>query len=171
MATHISGDGIVTPAIETLDPATRPLAQIVTYQTGVVATGTTLIPFDNTIPQNTEGDQYMSLAITPKNINSTLEIDAEWNGSSSAGNYIAIAMFQDTTASALAVANANNFIPNASTQVKLKHIMTAGTISATTFKIRVGGITASTTTFNGFNATQHFGGVMASRITIKEYLP
>ena len=49
--------------------------QIVNTPNGSVATGTTTIPFDDTIPQNTEGNEYMTCAITPTNASSTLEID------------------------------------------------------------------------------------------------
>ena len=35
------------------------LLQQVNFQSGAVATGTTIFPEDDTIPQNTEGDQYM----------------------------------------------------------------------------------------------------------------
>lgn len=153
-------------------PVGKMVAQVQTFQTGTVATGTTQIPFDNTIPQSTEGDQYMSLAFTPQNASSTLEIDITFNGASSVANYMALALFQDATASALAVTSTGAiFQPNAPVSLTLKHIMTAGTTSATTFKVRAGCITAGTTTFNGFSAGQNFGGVMASRITIKEYLP
>jgi hypothetical protein len=145
--------------------------QIVTTQVGSLATGTTLIPFDDTIPQNTEGDQYMTLAITPTNVNSTLEIDVLWNGASSVTNYMAACLFQDSTASALAVSWSNLNTSNIPMFLSLKHLMTAGTLSATTFKVRVGAISAGTTTFNGFGGARYFGGVMASRITIKEYLP
>jgi hypothetical protein len=145
--------------------------QIVTAQFGSVATGTTLIPFDDTIPQNTEGNEYMTLAITPTNVNSTLEIDVLWNGGCNIANYMATALFQDSTASALSTSWATCPGINYPMFISLKHLMTAGTLSATTFKVRVGGIAANTTTFNGFGGTRYFGGVMASRITIKEYLP
>jgi hypothetical protein len=46
--------------------------------------------------------------------------------------------------------------------------MTAGTIIATTFKVRVGCSGAGTTTFNGVAGGRIFGGVMASSITITE---
>ncbi len=79
--------------------------QVVSTITGAVATGATVLPVDDTIPQNNEGDQYMSLAITPKSATSTLVIEVVCNGSSSAagGNYISAALFQDSTANALAV--------------------------------------------------------------------
>lgn len=152
--------------------ATRQLAQIQTLQTGALATGTTVIPFDNTIPQQTEGDQYMSLAITPKDVNSTLEIDVTFNFGSATGLFIALALFQDSTANALSVVAQNS--PTTTLvgySLTMKHIMTAGTTSATTFKVRAGPNTAATVTFNGGSGAQNFGGVLASRITIKEYLP
>jgi hypothetical protein len=145
--------------------------QIVDVSNGSLATGTTLIPFDDTIPQNTEGNEYMTLAITPKNASSTLEIDVLWNGGSSVANYMAVCLFQDSTANALAVSWNTTFQANAPTSIAIKYLMTAGTTSATTFKVRAGGITAGTTSFNGIVGARYFGGVMASRITIKEYLP
>ncbi len=54
------------------------LVQVVNTETGAVATGTTVMPADNTIPQNTEGDEYMTLAITPTNTNNKLLIEVEW---------------------------------------------------------------------------------------------
>lgn len=151
---------------------TRQLAQVQTFVTGALATGTTILPLDDTIPQNTEGDQYMSLAITPTNASSTLEIDVEWFGANDTLNtYMMMALFQDTTANALASGFIGNIqIANGIVNGKLQHSMTAGTTSATTFKVRAGG-NGGTTTFNGRNAGRIFGGNMASRITIREYLP
>ena len=51
------------------------LVQVVNTQTGAVATGTTVMPIDDTIPQNTEGDQYMTLAITPTHASNKLLIE------------------------------------------------------------------------------------------------
>ncbi len=57
-------------------PISGSLAQApVTTQTGTVATGTTVIPADNTIPQITEGVEFMTLAFTPKIATSRLEIE------------------------------------------------------------------------------------------------
>lgn len=160
--------GITTPAASI--GTTRQLAQIQSSQVSTVATGATIIPFDNTIPQITEGDQYMTLTITPTNAASLLEIDVVVNVSNSAATNIATALFQDATANALKAVVVNQ--SNATGQVTygFKHIMTSGTTSATTFRIRCGAPTG-TTTFNGTAGAQIFGGVMASSITIKEYLP
>ena len=149
----------------------RVLGQIVTYSTGAVATGTTIIPYDNTIPQNTEGDQYMSLSITPKNVNSLLEIEVIFVGTSSGATNLIVALFQDSAANAIATVTIG--IPAAAQAftIPLKHTITVGTVAATTFKVRAGSGVAGTTTFNGAASAQLFGGVASSRITIKEYLP
>lgn len=149
-----------------------PFVQMVNFETGAVATGTTIIPQDDTIPQNTEGDQYMSLAITPTNAASLLLIDvtAVLSNSAVAGNSLIAALFQDTTANALAAAYDFQNTATGVMTVHFRHKMTAGTTSSTTFKVRCGGNGAGTTTFNGNGGSRIFGGVMASSITIMEIL-
>ena len=149
----------------------RTIGQVVTYQTGTMATGTTLIPADNTIPQNTEGDQYMSLAITPKSASSLLEITVSAYLSATGVGYLTAALFQDSTANSIAVASSIQRSTTDPMVLTFSHVMTSGTTSTTTFKIRAGSNGAGTVTFNGIGGVQYFGGVMASRITIKEYLP
>ena len=143
--------------------------QVVNFQTGTLATGTTTIPNDNTIPQITEGSEFMTLAITPTNTASTLLIDVFFFGSNSVANDVVVALFQNTTANALAAASV--FVDNATARVvvSFRHKMTAGTVSATTFKVRAGSSTAGTIVLNGSGITQRFGGVAASSITITEY--
>ncbi len=144
--------------------------QVVNTTTGAVSTGTTKIPVDNTIPQITEGDEYMTLAVTPKSATNKLKIEVVWNGAhSSTGTDMVIALFQDTTVSALAAAWASKYTgANNTAQVTLTHYMTSGTTSATTFRVRGGSSFTGTTTFNGKSSGRNFGGIMASSITITE---
>jgi hypothetical protein len=185
MTTVINGTtGINTPAIVLTTPldetsggtgqslGVRQLAQIQTFQTGAVATGTTPIPLDNTIPQNTEGNEYMSLAITPVNASSTLEIDVTMQLTNSAAAWVmTAALFQDAAAGALAVATGTHGNAGYINEITIKHIMVAGALTPTTFKLRAGIAAAGTTTFNGQAGAQMMGGMYASRITIKEWLP
>lgn len=142
--------------------------QEVYFETSAVATGTTTIPQDDTIPQNTEGDQFMSLAITPKNASNILVIEVRFfSGNSGAVNQV-LALFQDSTANALkAVASLN--AGGSLLMMTLTKIMVAGTTSSTTFKVRSGGNAAGTTTFNGSGGARLFGGVAGSSIRIKEF--
>ena len=145
--------------------------QVVNFQTGAVATGTTVIPFDDTIPQITEGDEYMTLAITPTSATSKLRIDVVvfLAHSAVAGDAVATTLFQDTTASALATSwHANSGGERVGSNV-FSHTMTSGATSVTTFKVRAGGQTGGTTTLNGRIAARSYGGSVASSITITEY--
>ena len=152
--------------------AARPgsVVQFVSTEDGEVATGATILPIDNSIPQNTEGDEYMTLAITPKSVSNTLVIDVTINlANSSTSALMAAALFQDTTADALAAAwAAKHNSADLQSQVTFRHVVVAGTVAATTFKVRAGAGVAGTTSFNGSAAARIFGGVMSSSITITE---
>jgi len=147
------------------------IVQTVNTQTGAVATGTTTIPDDDTIPQNNEGDQYMSLSITPNNSSNKLRIDVVVHITNSltlaAG---CVALFQDSTAGALAAGRIDTpgLSAGSISECKFTHYMIAGTTSATTFKVRAGYSLTGTTTFNGSGGARKLGGVLASSITITE---
>jgi hypothetical protein len=145
------------------------VVQVVNFQTGAFATGTTIIPHDDTIPQITEGNEYMTLAITPTDVNNILIIQVSIRGSMTGASYVMAALFQDATADALAASLQDINGANYPTSVEFTYTMTAGTISATTFKVRAGPDSAATFYLNGAAATRRFGGVSSSSITITEY--
>jgi len=130
--------------------------------------GTTAIPDDDTIPQNTEGDEYMTATITPKNTANRLVIEVVVNGSDSVSGTGAAALFQDATADALACGLYSDSTTGHVQAIVFRHEMAAGTISATTFKVRAG-TTAGTFTFNGISAARKYGGVLASSLRVTEY--
>lgn len=142
--------------------------QIVNTQTGAVATGAVTMPDDDTIPQNTEGTQFMTLAITPTSATNKLKIDVVFNFAVVTTSNVGVALFQDTTASALASTRISNTTDGLGLQAKFTHYMTAGTTSPTTFKVRAGSDFGNTVTFNGSGGARKHGGVMASSITITE---
>jgi hypothetical protein len=145
--------------------------QVVNTQTGAVATGTTTVPYDNTIPQNTEGTEFMTLAITPTSATNKCKIGVSGNFLSvTADRTVIVALFQDTTANALAAVA--HQIDSGNKQITFTHYMTCGTTSSTTFKVRAGLHAAGTVVFNGTAASGSLlGGVMASSITITEIVP
>lgn len=156
-----------------LDETARGVVQVQTSTSSAVATGTTVMPLDDTIPQNTEGDQYMTVTITPKNASNTLVITVStFLAHTFNNNTQVLALFQDSTAAALAATiqftGANGGTMSAAT---LRHSMTAGTTSATTFKFRMGGGSAGTTTMNGTGSGRQMGGVAATTMTVVEYTP
>jgi len=148
---------------------TGKVLQVVNTTSSAVATNTTAMPYDDTIPQNTEGAELMTATITPSNSSNKLRIDVTVFCASSFGD-MTVALFQDSTANALA-AGGHDIInrANAMIQISFSHYMTAGTTSATTFKVRGGQSNAgSTFTLNGDSGARLLGGVMSSSITITE---
>lgn len=145
--------------------------QVQRSQSGAVATGTTVTPSDDTIPQNTEGDQYMSVSITPTSAINRLHVSTLAHCANSAGGYtITLALHQDSTANALAAQQIGDDTASRPQSIYLTHHMTAGTTSATTFKVRLGGSGAGTTTFNGSAGARLLGGVLASSISVEEVM-
>jgi hypothetical protein len=136
-----------------------------------VVTCATAIPYDDTIPQNTEGVEVITVSITPTSATNRLRIEFD-AGQASINNTgrVMSALFQDTTADALA-ATSESFGGTTydSFSLRLSHEMAAGTTSATTFKIRVGPTSGSTAYVNSNNAgSRIFGGVAAARLRVIE---
>lgn len=148
--------------------ASDPVIQRVGTQTGAVASGTTVMPLDDTIPQSAEGDQYLSQAITPKNTANILVIEVRLQVSSSIVGFVSAGIFQDATAGALA--SMADGVGSAGINILgFRHTMTAGTTSSTTFKVRAGLSAAGTLTINGSGGARLHGGVLATSLSITEY--
>ncbi len=168
-AVNLASANAVTGALPTTNLGTGAVVQVVNTETGAVSTGTTTIPLDDTIPQNTEGTEFMTLAITPKSATNKLRIDVTAvYACSQLQTFVGVALFQDSTANALAAVIQEVFVADGNVTATFAHFMTSGTTSATTFKVRIGANGASTITFNGRVAGRLYGGVMASSITITE---
>ena len=144
--------------------------QVVGTNYSAVNTGTTTIPIDDTIPQNTEGTEFMSQAITPKSATNRLSIEAVLHlASNQISTWLQAALFQDSTANALASNFTWQATANGVNILTIRHDMVAGTTSSTTFKVRGGADTAGTVTFNGFAGNRKHGGITLSSIRIIEY--
>lgn len=147
--------------------------QVVNYQTGAYASGSTTMPNDNTIPQNTEGNEFMTLAITPNHADNLLKIDicALVGEVSNTGDIITGALFKDSIADALMasqtpVTTGGSPMSVEKSTINFSYFMPAGTTSEITFKFRAGN-NAGSVGFNGSDA-QYLGGVAPSSITITE---
>jgi len=125
------------------------LVQSVYFETGVSATGTTTVPDDNTTPQQTEGNEFMTLAITPTDANNILRITvvAVLFHSATPADLLWLGLFQDSTADSIGGSLASYGTNTKGAAFPLRHEMVAGTITTTTFKFRAGSKDAGTTTF------------------------
>jgi len=145
------------------------LIQHVIGTTASVSTTTSLIPDDDTLPQNSEGVEVVTRAITPLDATNRLIIRATVHmAHSTASSNMTIALFQDATVNALAVATHNSADNDRPSTVILHHELAAGTTSETIFKIRVGDDDAGTLTINGKSGARIFGGGLISSIEILE---
>lgn len=126
------------------------------------------ILLDNSIPQITEGTELATVSITPTSASNRLRIEADFSMVVGSQILVAIAaLFQDTTANALA-ASTHSF-PGADypSFMTLVHEMEAGTTSATTFRLRIGP-NVGTLYINRSVAGIALGGVNAVRLRVTE---
>lgn len=144
------------------------IVQVVSTQTGAMATGTTTMPWDDTTPQNDEGDEYMTLAVTPGSATNELKIDVHATLSCNPLSTITVALFQDAVADALAASATYAHTAKGMVSVSFSHYMTAGTTNEIIFKVRIGQSGSDTVTFNGSDGNAKLNGKLASSITITE---
>lgn len=144
--------------------------QVARTSSSSVATGTTQMVSDDTIPQNTEGDEYMSQAITPTSAANMLTIRYTAQLAFNNTGSIISALFRDTTASSLTATVTFISSTNANSQHHASCRAKSETTSSTTFKMRAGSTGANTVTFNGSNTSRLFGGVIHSFIEVEEIM-
>jgi hypothetical protein len=147
---------------------TGDIVQEVYNQDGEYATTSVAMPNDDTIPQNTEGGEFMTQAITPTSSINILKIEVNASLTNVGGTTSISGLFQDSTADAIAAAAHDIADGNGVEMNQLTHRMISGTTSSTTFKFRAGAPTAIATYFNGHTAARKMGGVMASSMSITE---
>lgn len=144
--------------------------------TGAVVKCTGTIPKDDTIPQQTEGTEVLTVTYTPKSASSTLVVKASFFGvQPGSGGAHLCAIFRDSTADAVGAC-----LQLGATSTALEHnIMVttpSGSTAATTFKLRVGGETGTppiyvnALTESGGVGVRLFGGVAACTLEVTEYL-
>jgi hypothetical protein len=147
------------------------IIQTVSTKNGSVLTGTTAMILDDTIPQNTEGDEYFTLAITPKSSTSYLRIKLTLYISNSSVAWGIAGIFQDSIANALATGVQYLPIATALSILTIDFIVASSSTTARTYKVRAGGHTG-TTTINGVSGTtRYFGGTLYSSLVIQEFYP
>jgi hypothetical protein len=144
------------------------VVQVVNLQSGAQLSGATAIPQDDTIPQITEGFQFLSQAFTPINAANTLLIDVCLSVTANAANTACVALFQSGVSNALAAVAQAIGSTNQMNAVCFRHKMTAGQTTPITFSVRAGTSDGVTLYSNGVVAGRLYGGVFASSITITE---
>lgn len=135
------------------------------YATSV--TLSTVIPYDDTIPQNTEGTQILTKAITLALATSKIRIRFQGFGSIASGSRIIAALFQDSIASALAASAVRPAGVDQEYPIIIEYEFTPGSVGPFTFKINVGADSGNMR-MNGTSSARKFGGVAISTLVAQE---
>lgn len=154
------------------------VAQAFVQATGASTTAETTmssaIPVDDSIPQSSEGTEILTCAITPTSSSNILTIKGSIqcvNTTSTSGATNAVlALFQDSTANALAAWNVgwqqfSTFSGTVGVTIPFTYRMTAGTTSSTTFKLRA---SAASGVLNRTSNNTNFGGACVTWMEITE---
>lgn len=145
--------------------------QIVNSTLGNAFTANTNIPLDDTIPQQTEGDEVFTATITPTSADSSLLITVQLSMSTGViANFVTSALFQDAGANAIRATG--SVISAASTMAShvIQHLIAPiGSTTPTTFKVRIGGSSGVCHVNADTSGFRVYGGVSSSNITIIEF--
>ncbi len=138
-------------------------------QTGANYTST--IPSDNTIPQNTEGTEVLSVSITPKSTTSLLKVEVQLSASEQGNtqDFLTAALFlnSETDARAAIQVGAMYSTPMGNNGSMI-YTMVSGSTSAKTFKVRCGMNANVAWCFNKNWYENTLGGTFISSITVTE---
>lgn len=131
------------------------------------ATGTTQTPLDNTIPQVSEGDEYLTVDITAGSGANDMQFEIDLSVGHSVANTVVTASLHKDAGAAIAAGCAT---PGATSSVARATFVHRQTAATGTYSVRAGGSAAGTTTVNGAGGSQLLGGVLNSTLKITEIM-
>lgn len=168
-----TGDIVAATPAEVRDLLGQPMIQAVYSSTSADTTSTTIVPFDDTIPGQGNPDGAttgLSVTITPDNTANILEVGWACMVSSETANIAIVGvLYQDSIGPALAASSLFASAVNGIGTLNGVYTMTAGTGSATTFKLWFGPHSAATVHMNGISTGRVFGAIPKSVMWVKEY--
>jgi hypothetical protein len=162
-----------------------PSGSVVDYRHTQVVGGRNLtgtFPWDDTIPQNNEGSELVSVTITPKSASNLLVFEGivNWSEPTNHSNYLTVALFKDGTANAFAssadaASNGNGRCTANSTYPQIcatpfRYTTTAGSTTSQTWRLRVGLDGGNVYINQGFNG-RNLGGSVVSGLSVTEVVP
>lgn len=164
---RMSGGVVGFGAITTIDLPQATVTNAKFYESDTEFTITGIVPLDNTIPQNGEGQQIISGTITPTKITSKILGILSLNGD---GNTTSVfAAFRDFVADAISSTWVQTI--SDSSLVSFQFIDTPATTSLVTYTIRCGPGGAGTLYINKNNSGSLLGGSNKITLTLLEINP
>lgn len=149
----------------------RILGKVTQFFTGNIAqtTGTTILPYDATLPTSTEGFQIWTQTITPTYTNSTIVVISNiFAESSTAGNAVTMSLLNGTTC----IATSTGMMvttTNSPFNLAIVKTFSPGVVTPITLSARVGPNAAATVYVNRGN-TETFGGTTNTSFIVMEII-
>lgn len=160
------------------------VSKIVNWQTGVpmpgdvvgysytaytgVASGGTVMPGDDTIPQITEGDQFMTVSHTQKSALNVLEAYALAYLSPATAAGINLGMYKNGAVDAVVAGTTNPLLGTGLGIGLLKNVSKAAATIPAVYTFRAGNGSGYVDTFNGASTSRLFGGAINSYFEVTE---
>lgn len=140
--------------------------QVVEHVRQDTLTSSAQIPFDNTIPQVTEGVEVLSATITPLKPTSQLKIEVVCHVAPSGTDNVVAALFKDAAADAI---NSGYNVTSADwvAPILISEVLIAGSTDPQTFSVNIGAATSSIA-FNRRWSGLYYGGTVTSAIILTE---
>jgi hypothetical protein len=161
-----SAEQVLKNTSGTVNWSSTGLLQLVSTSTSArISTTGTSIPNDDTIPQNTEGTEILTLSITPESSSSNLLIFFSTSGTPTTTTPAFAALFVDSTSDALAAQYICYRSSGNSFSGVLSFIVSSASTSARTYKIRIGG---GNFQINSGSGSRKFGGTASTYLIIAE---
>lgn len=139
---------------------------------GSAATGVTALPWDNTVPDIAEGDQYLVVSISPISAANMLKLEWQTFSAHSASGERTAALFKSGTAAAKAAVASANSAAAMLCELRGEFGCKAAGTSSQNWSIRIGSSSGGgpTTTFNGVAGAGKMGGVLYSWVKATELM-
>jgi hypothetical protein len=134
---------------------------------GAVATGTSLIPLDDTNPVLGEGDVFLVHSFAALSLANILRHRVDLNVAHSLAAQ-PCAVYLNAISTTFAVGWNTSPAANAPFPLRIDQLTTPATTVARDFNVVAGGTTGGTLTLNGTGGARKFGGFLASTYTIDE---
>ncbi len=145
------------------------LQQVIVLLSSAI-TYSSVIPYDNTIPQITEGTQIFTTSITPLSSSSNLIFVYSINTSSVTSGRLTIALFQDAITNAVVAQQGDNAGSGNANNVSSNMITPSVDTTSRDYHIRIGPHTGGITSHVNadFNGNARYGGIIQSSLIINE---
>jgi hypothetical protein len=158
----VDAKGRVTTLSTAALGSTGKVLQVVSATTSSVVTCGTTIPWDDTIPQITEGNEVLNLTITPLSATSVIYIKFDASGSAGGAvtNAATIAFFKDSGANAIYATQVHfwNAI-NYGNKFNASYKESSSSTTARTYRVRVGADSPTIYINGNGSGTRRYGGV------------